>query len=107
MKKVQILDTCLKEINKFPPKIVKDILDVTIRMQNGEILGMPLSRVMVSIGKSVFELRLKDQSGAYRVIYYTLNKKGEIYFLHAFKKKSQKTPKKNLDLAAKRLRSIT
>ncbi len=106
MKKVEILDTCLKEIKKFPDEIVKDILDITVRMQNGEALEMPLSRSMSSIGKSVFELRLKDKSGAYRVIYYALSKKGEIYFLHAFKKKTQKTPKKNLDLAARRLRSV-
>lgn len=106
MKKVEILDTCLKEIKSFPEDIIKDILDITVRMQNGETLGMPLSRSMASIGKSVFELRLKDKTGAYRVIYFSLNKKNEIYLLHAFKKKTQKTPKKNLDLAAKRLRSL-
>jgi phage-related protein len=106
MKKVEILDTCLKEIHKFPKDVIKDILDVVVRMQSGESLGMPLSRSMSSIGKSVFELRIKDKTGAYRVIYFNLNKKGEIYLLHAFKKKTQKTPKKNLDLAARRLRSL-
>lgn len=61
---------------------------------------------MKTIGKSVFELRVKDKSGAYRIVYYTVSSRNEIYLLHAFKKKTQKTAKRNLDLAAKRLKGI-
>ena len=32
-------------------------------------LSMPLSRPMPSVGKGVHELRLKDASGVYRLIY--------------------------------------
>ena len=35
----------------------------------GLILAMPLSRPMPAIGRGVHELRLRDRSGQYRVIY--------------------------------------
>jgi phage-related protein len=106
VREVIILDNCLKEIKKFPQDIMIDILDLTTRLQRGEVFGMPLSRPMTSISKSVFELRLRDRTGAYRVIYYTINSKRKIFLIHAFKKKSDKTQRKNINLAIKRLRSI-
>ena len=50
---------------------------------------------MEDMGKSIFEFRFKDKSGIYRVIYFVKKKEG-IYFIHAFTKKTQKTPKKIL-----------
>lgn len=79
---------------------------MAVRLGDGEQFSMPLSRSMASIGKGIKELRLKDKSGAYRVIYYFKTSSGQVYFLHAFKKKTQRTPDNNLKLAAKRLRSI-
>jgi len=45
---------------------------------------------------------VKDSSGAYRVFYYLKTQKGILIF-HCFKKKTQKTPKKEIELARKRL----
>jgi len=67
---------------------------------------MPLSRPMPSIGPGVHELRLRDRSGVYRVI-YALTRRGVIHILHAFKKTTQATPLKNLELARKRLKEMT
>ncbi len=53
---------------------------------------------MASIGKGVREIRVKDQTGAYRVIYVVKLEDG-IYVLTAFKKKQQKTPKQEIDKA--------
>jgi phage-related protein len=58
---------------------------------------------MPSIGPGVHELRLKDRSGIYRVI-YALVRAGTIHVLHAFKKTTEATPTKNLELARKRLK---
>ena len=44
------------------------------------------------MGKGVHELRLKDRSGIYRVVYF-MRKQSEILLIHAFQKKSQQTPK--------------
>jgi phage-related protein len=60
---------------------------------------------MPSIGTGVREIRIRDAVGAYRVIYIaTLS--DAIHVLHAFQKKSQKTARRDLDLAAARLRQL-
>ena len=99
---VEVLDTCKKELRDFPKEVLIDFLDAVARLSEGIVLTMPLSRKMPTIGKQVYELRLKDSSGIYRVIYF-IKKKDAIYMVHAFVKKDQKTPKKSLDLAKKRI----
>ncbi len=66
---------------------------------------MPLSRPMPTIGAGVQELRLKDRSGQYRVIYATIER-GTIYVLHAFKKTTETTPRRNIKLAERRLKEV-
>ena len=60
---------------------------------------------MKSVGQGVIELRLRDSTGAYRVIYVAKFAEA-IYVLHSFEKKSQKTSRQNLDLAAARYRDL-
>lgn len=56
---------------------------------------------MPGIGKGVEEIRVSEPSGAYRVIY--LARRAEaIYVLHAFQKKSQATPQRDLEIARQR-----
>jgi phage-related protein len=50
----------------------------------------------------VQELRLRDNTGAYRVIYVAVYPEA-VYVLHAFQKKTQQTNKRDLDLAEARL----
>ncbi|NUM59122.1 MAG: type II toxin-antitoxin system RelE/ParE family toxin [Bdellovibrionaceae bacterium] len=60
---------------------------------------------MPSIGSSVHELRFRDRSGIFRVIYFIRRSK-DILLIHAFKKKTQQTPKENIELAQQRIRSL-
>ncbi|MBT3040279.1 MAG: type II toxin-antitoxin system RelE/ParE family toxin [Candidatus Thiodiazotropha sp. (ex Ctena orbiculata)] len=60
---------------------------------------------MASIGKGVKEIRVKDTTGAYRVIYIA-KLEDAIHVLHAFQKKTQKTRKADIDLAKKRLKKL-
>ena len=53
---------------------------------------------MPSIGSGVREIRVKDETGAYRVI-YVAKLADAIYVLTAFQKKQQKTPKREIDKA--------
>ena len=103
--KVVILDSCLKEIKKFPDTAKQSVFELVSDLQAGIQLSMPLSRKMDGMGKGVFELRVKDVSGVYRVI-YILIKNDAIYMVHGFQKKAQKTPKKNKDLAIKRIKRL-
>jgi phage-related protein len=66
---------------------------------------MPFSRPMPSIGRGVHELRLKDRSGQYRVV-YALVLRGSVHVLHAFKKTTQATPQRNIAVAKRRLREV-
>ena len=60
---------------------------------------------MATIGKGVWEIRISDEAGQFRVIYIA-KFKDAVFVLHCFQKKSQKTPLKDLDLASKRLREL-
>ncbi len=66
-------------------------------------VGMPLSR---ALGKGLFEIRSNiSDSRIARVIFAVVEQR--LVLLHGFVKKAQKTPKPDLDLAAKRLKEIT
>ena len=74
-------------------------------LATGEAIGMPLSRPMSITAKGVHELRVKDESGQYRIFYYTKVKE-QLMVFHFFKKKGQATPEKEIQLAKERLRSM-
>lgn len=60
---------------------------------------------MASVGQGVREIRIRDEAGAFRVIYIA-KIEDAVFVLHAFQKKTQQTAKRDLDLAAARLRQI-
>ncbi len=60
---------------------------------------------MSSIGAGVCEIRIRDEQGAFRVIYLATRPEG-VYVLHAFLKKTHKTSQRDLRLAAERFKSI-
>ena len=60
---------------------------------------------MPTVGKSVYEIRVEEPSGAFRVIYVARFEK-LVYVLHCFQKKTQKTAKRDLDLAKTRYREL-
>ena len=105
VRNILALPQCQKDIIEFPDEIRGELADVLARLNEGHKLSMPLSRPMPMIGKGVHELRFRDRSGIYRVIYVFISG-GTIYLLHAFMKKTQSTLKQNIDLAKKRLREI-
>lgn len=59
---------------------------------------------MPSIGSGVKEIRIHT-GGEFRVIYIAKFEKA-VYILHAFQKKTQKTPKRDIDIAKTRLREL-
>ncbi|KRB29649.1 type II toxin-antitoxin system RelE/ParE family toxin [Aminobacter anthyllidis] len=58
---------------------------------------------MQIVGAGVREIRVREASGAFRVIYLA-TLEDRVLVLHAFQKKTQSTSKKDLDLAAQRLK---
>ncbi len=60
---------------------------------------------MPSVGTGVREVRIRDEAGAFRVI-YTASLPEAIYVLDAFQKKTQKTEKRDIELATARLSAV-
>jgi phage-related protein len=60
---------------------------------------------MSTIGAGVRESRIRDAIGAYRVIYIATFADA-IHVLHAFQKRTPKTARRDLELAATRLRQL-
>jgi phage-related protein len=70
-------------------------------VQWGWPLGMPLVRPM---GSGLYEIRTHLENRIARVLFAC--KDGQIILLHGFIKKSQKTPRQDLDLAKERMKKL-
>ncbi|MCG2720067.1 MAG: type II toxin-antitoxin system RelE/ParE family toxin [Nanoarchaeota archaeon] len=60
------------------------------------------SKIAGSEYKDLWELRTKFSSNNFRVIYF-LHIKNKFILLHGFKKKTNKTPKRELEIAKRRM----
>ena len=60
---------------------------------------------MNSVGQGVQEIPIRDASGAFRVL-YVARFADTVYVLHCFQKKTEKTSKADVDLAARRYRDV-
>jgi phage-related protein len=58
---------------------------------------------MKTVGQGVREIRIRDRSGAFRIIYLA-TLPDRVLVLHAFQKKTQQTAQRDIDLAARRLK---
>jgi phage-related protein len=91
----------LAEIEAWPVDILADYARlVELLAEHGPSLRLPHSRVL---GDGLFELRPHGRSGIGRAIYCFLVGK-LVIVLHAFIKKTQQTPDKELKLARKRMK---
>jgi phage-related protein len=92
-------------IRLFPKDVRRELGKAIFDLQNGETLVMPLSRTMPLVDTGVSEIRIRDRTGIYRVFYYRQSPRGILIF-HAFMKKTQTTPQRELDLARRRLKEL-
>ncbi len=92
-------------IRKFPEEVRKALGKAILDLQAGHALIFPLSRPMPSVAAGAEEIRVKDASGAYRVFYFCKSVRGILVF-HAFQKKTQSTPGREIVLGAKRLKEM-
>lgn len=83
----------------------QDFFDAVSLLAQGQNLSMPLSRPLFSIHQGLHELRLKDKAGQARIFYFIRRQNG-IYILHAFRKKTQELPQREIDLILKRIKEI-
>jgi phage-related protein len=92
-----------KDYLAFPAPIINRAGFQLDRVQRG--LDPDDWKPMASIGAGVKEVRMRDDSGAYRVIYVATFAE-TVFVLHAFQKKTQRTAKRDIDLAAQRFKEL-
>jgi phage-related protein len=91
------------EILAMPVTLLARFLRYAERMESfGPDLGMPHTRAM---GGGLFELRLKAAQGIARVFYCTVVDR-RIVVLHQFVKKTPRTPRRELEIARRRMRDL-
>ena len=87
----------------FPAGILANFLHIIELIEEfGPNLGKPHTSPM---GKGLFEIRAKGKEGIGRSFFCSFES-NEIVILHSIIKKTQKTPKKDLDLAIKRMKEL-
>ena len=93
----------LEVVRKFAKLIRRTIGAELYLLQMGE---QPLHcRPMASVGRGVWEIRVRDRKGAFR-IFYVVRRRDGIHVLHAFQKKIQKTAKSDVDIGRSRFRAL-
>ena len=99
MKRLRFLADSLKCLREFSEDAKHDAGYQLDKVQHGkqpdDFKSMP------SIGKGVEEIRVRDDTGAYRLT-DTARLADAVYVLHAFQKKTQTTSKRDIELAKSR-----
>jgi len=102
LKPVDWLGTSRRDIRTFPGRVRQLFGTELMALQAGY---EPADwKPMSAIGQGVKELRIQHE-GQYRVIYIAKYTEA-IYVLHAFRKKSQRTSRQDIELARSRLELI-
>jgi phage-related protein len=102
-KRLEFLGDSLAQLRDFPEAARKEAGVQLHKVQ----LGIDPSdwKPMTTIGQGVREIRIRDDAGAFRILYIA-KIDDVVYVLHAFQKKTRQTAKKDLDLAVSRMRQI-
>jgi phage-related protein len=102
-KPLTFLGDSLERPKRFPRSVRRSMGYQLERVQWGQAPddGKPLR----TIGPGVAEIRVRDTAGAFRVVYLARRMEA-VYVLHAFQKKTRKTPQPALELARLRLERL-
>lgn len=93
----------LATIEAWPADVLADYARlIELLAEHGRSLRLPRSR---SLGDGLFELRPRGKSGIGRAFYcFLLGRR--VVIVHAFRKKTQRTPDSELGLARRRVREV-
>ncbi|MDR3418118.1 MAG: type II toxin-antitoxin system RelE/ParE family toxin [Nevskia sp.] len=103
LKPLKFLGTSLDDLKAMPASVRHAIgVELMVVQLGGEPSDF---KPMMIVGSGAYEIRVRDEAGAFRAIYVA--KFGDaVYVLHVFQKKTQKTAKLDIELAQRRYRLI-
>lgn len=102
MKTLRFLGSSLDDLKNFPAEARREAGFELDAVQRGL---MPSDfKPMLAVGAGAYEIRVRVL-GEWRIIYVAKFERA-VYVLHAFQKKTQKTRKEDIELAARRYRLV-
>lgn len=103
LKKAVFLGNSLRSIKSFPETAISRIGYEIHRLQCGD---SPTNyRPVKEVGAGVFEIRTDVANSWFRA-FYVVKFKQAVFILHAFEKKQNKTPKKDIEIARASLKIL-
>ena len=96
-----------KAFRKFPAGAQERMLQALDLAAEGRMAG--IAKPMKGLGSGIFEIALRHQTDAYRVV-YAVQLADDIWVLHAFQKKATRgiaTPKGEINLIKSRITRLT
>jgi len=102
-KPVEFRGSALEDLRAFPEAARREAGHQLDQVQHGR--EPDDWKPMNAVGRGVREIRIRDAAGAFRVL-YVAKFDDAVYVLHCFQKKTQKTSKADLHLAAQRYRDL-
>lgn len=103
VKPVEFLGSALEDLRAFPRTARRAAGYQIDRLQRG--LEPEDWKPMTTVGPGVGEIRIRDEAGAFRVVYIAKLEQA-VYVLHCFQKKAQQTARRDLDLAVSRYKTL-
>ena len=102
-KPIEFLGSALDDLRAFPIAARREAGYQLHQVQQGR--NPDDWRPMSGVGQGVYEIRIREADGAFRVI-YVAKFESAIYVLHCFPKKTQKTSQDDLGLATRRYKDL-
>lgn len=102
-KSVTWVDTSLADLRNFSTDVRREAGFQLDKVQHGE--NPDNWKPFDDVGAGVREIRIAEESGAYRVMYVAKFEEA-VYVLHVFQKKTQATSKKDKDLVKARYQKV-
>ena len=103
LKEIQFFGSSLDDLRDFPEGARRDAGFQLDRVQHGE--EPDDWRPFAQVGPGTREIRIADRGDAYRVM-YVVKFEDRVHVLHCFEKKTQKTAKKDIELAKTRYTAL-
>jgi phage-related protein len=103
-KPIEFVGDSLDALRRFPEVARRRAGYQLDRLQQG--LEPNDWKPMSSIGAGVREIRIREERGAFRVVYVTKFGETAVYVLHCFQKKTQKTSSTDIEIATRRYREV-
>lgn len=108
MKPTAFLGSALEDLRAFPEDAKREAGFQKAGFQLDKVQrGMQPDdfKPMKTVGAGVYEIRIRTRGQAHRV-FYVARFEEAVYVLHAFEKKTQRTPKRDIETGRRRYREL-